>query len=117
MKSMINLEGGYMQLHIHNNASIKYSKLVTLVNMISRMRLKKFKKMRDWKLELWISDNNDEASTIDCGVALVRPNHSTVYTKKRAASFKHVIHSCLKDLENNIREERNKWKRRSIAYS
>lgn len=101
-----------MELELYNQSTINYGKTLSAISFFSKSALGKFTKKDNWKLKVWLGETNAKVSSkISCGIALIRPRKSKIYTKKVAGNFNEAIKQSLNVIEKSIRREKSQWAR------
>ena len=100
-----------MDVEVHNKLGINYSKTLNTISFFAKTHLGKFSKKNKWKLEIWLDEKNSKHSpTISCGMALMRPNKTTIYVKKAAGNLNKAVKQSVGVIEKAIRKENTKWR-------
>lgn len=92
-----------MQMELHNQLDSNFDRALNTVSYIADSHLSKFKRADDWKVDVWL-DQEDVRSRPEftCGVSLKRPNQEVIFTKKNSDSLNDAVKTSFETIKKTL---------------
>lgn len=97
-----------VEMEVNNKLEVNYDKIKNVIRYFTNTILGKLAKEK-WKVKVWLDEKSSRRnSEVTCGVALVRPNKSTIYSKKVASSLNEAVKQSFRVVEKSVKRESKK---------
>lgn len=91
-----------MQMELHNKLNNNHQKTMSTVEYFTHSKLDKFDQRGKWKLEVWL-DKVKSDKKVSCAMALIRPQRSTIFVRRRADSSRDAIKKSINSIAKSAR--------------